>query len=261
VQKFLKNPIFYLTVFQFSKIMQSKKARFFIGLILGVILVSLSWLISPLESVAKSDRSSPGDVSAFIKAGCVQEGESLNCSKINLEEKFSCERIIPPSGALIGLSPALPIAECTFINRNASTTSAGISRKGCRLPLYNKYIVLTSDNEFKEIATKEAFQKFFAPVEKPEEALSFAVALTKSYPRYKITIPKEFRVFVSKIKDTSVKKIGNGYQVHLFDYQVCGCGPHPHYTVDYTVTKTGEVTETSREKIYEDPKQDGLCVD
>ncbi|MBD1938852.1 hypothetical protein H6F73_16280 [Microcoleus sp. FACHB-68] len=241
--------------------MQSKKARFLMGLILGVILVSLSLLIPQLESTAKNDRSATVDISGFIQAGCVQEGENLNCSKIKLEEKFSCERIIPPSGALIGLSPALPIAECTFINRNTSTTSEGISRKGCRLPLYNKYIVLTADNEFKEIATKEAFQKFFAPVEKPEEALSFAVALTKSYPRSKITVPKEFRVFVPKIKDTSVKKIASGYQVNLFDYQVCGCGPHPHYAVDYTVTKTGEVTEISREKIYEDPKQDGLCVD
>ncbi|MBD2039676.1 hypothetical protein [Microcoleus sp. FACHB-672] len=241
--------------------MHSQKTRFFMGLILGVILVSLSVLIPQFESVAKNDRSATGDVSAFIKAGCVQEGESLNCSKINLEEKFSCEKIIPPSDALSRLSPALPIAECTFINRNASTTTEGISRKGCRLPLYNKYIVLTADSQFKEIGTKEAFQKLFAPVEKPEEALSFAVALTQSYPRYKITVPKEFRVFVPKIKDTFVKKIANGYQVHLFDYQVCGCGPHPHYTVDYTVTKTGEVTETSREKIYEDPKQDGLCVD
>lgn len=241
--------------------MQSQKARFLMSLILGFILVSLTVLIPQFESTAKNHRSATVDISGFIQAGCVQEAESLNCSKINLEEKFSCERIIPPADALSGLSPALPIVECTFINRNTSTTSEGILRKGCRLPLYNKYIVLTSDNEFQEIATKEEFQKVFGPVETPKEALSFAVALTESYPRYKISIPKEFRVFVPKIKDTFVKKIADGYQVHLFDYQVCGCGPHPHYAVDYTVTKTGDVTETSRTKIYEDPQQDGLCVD
>jgi len=47
---------------------------------------------------------------------------------------------------------------------------------------------------------------------------------------------------------------------HLFHHTICGCGPYPVYAVDYLVTRTGEVKEISRQKIYEDPT-DRMCVD
>jgi hypothetical protein len=78
---------------------------------------------------------------------------------------------------------------------------------------------------------------------------------------YDIKIPPHYVVFVSKIEATYVKQTSEGFRVHLFDYQLCGCGPHPYYAVDYLVTETGEIKEISREEIYKDPMKDGLCVD
>jgi len=44
-------------------------------------------------------------------------------------------------------------------------------------------------------------------------------------------------------------------------YIVCGCGPHSHYLVKYLVKTTGDITISETIKLYEDPEEDGLCVD
>ncbi len=69
------------------------------------------------------------------------------------------------------------------------------------------------------------------------------------------------RVFKRDAQPTRIEKTVGGYKVNLFGYRLCGCGPHPHYTVEYLVTESGNVSEITREKIYEDPWADGLCVD
>lgn len=234
-----------------------KKSRFWLCLIFGFLFVAVAGS-SDLNSLAANGQNLRADISSFLKAGCVQEGEQLNCSKIQLNEKFGCQEILIPPKALGGIYPKVSIGECRFVNRGDA--AQGISRKGCRLPLYNQYIVY-ANGEFKALKNADEFRKFFGPVDTSEEALSFAVALTNSYAAYNVKPPKGYRVYVDKIKDTEVKKIKDGYQVRLFDYQRCGCGPHPYFAVEYEVTKSGEVKEISRQKLYENPQQDGLCVD
>ncbi len=230
-------------------------------LILGVIIVVIEYF-APTTVTEKPKPNLTVDISPFIEAGCVKEKYYssyyyLNCSSIKLEEKYSCDRIWPTKH-LGGLTPRVPIVECTFWKKNW-TADEGILDKGCAAPIYNKYIVL-SDGEFKLINNREEFKQFFAPVETPEEALSFAVALTGSYPVYDIEIPSHYVVYVPEIEETYVKETSDGFVVHLFHHTICGCGPHPVYAVDYLVTRTGEVKEISRQKIYEDPT-DRICAD
>jgi hypothetical protein len=234
-----------------------KKSRFFLSLLFGFIFVTVAGS-SDVNSVSASGKNLKVDISSFIEAGCVQEGDKLDCSKIELNEKFGCQEILVPSNALGGISPNVGIVECRFINRG--NAAPGISRKGCRLPLYNKYIVY-KDGEFKGVNSAEEFRRFFGPVTTPEEALSFAVALTNSYTDYNVKPPEGYRVYVPKIEDSEVRKVKDYYEVRLFNYQLCGCGSHPYFAVEYKVTKSGEVKEISRQKLYEDPQQDGLCVD
>ena len=200
------------------------------------------------------------DSSAFIEAGCIDPGNGrLNCSSIGLEEKFSCEEVRVPDN-LGGLSPKVPIVECNVLIKNQTDDNAGIVREGCLWPLFRKYVII-EDGEYKIIGTKEEFIQFFAPVESPEEALAFAVALTNSYAVYNLTIPSNYNVFVSKIRTTYVEETDIGFKVHLFFSQSCGCGNHPYYSIDYLVNNSGEIKETSSEKIYENPEFAGLCVD
>jgi hypothetical protein len=58
-----------------------------------------------------------------------------------------------------------------------------------------------------------------------------------------------------------VETTGDGYIVHVFDYQFFGCGPHYYYAVDLNVTPDGRVGEISRTPIFRDPRLDGLCQD
>lgn len=201
------------------------------------------------------------DASAFIEAGCIDTRNGrLNCSSIGLEERFSCESIWVLDD-LGGLSPNVPIVECDVLIENwTGNADAGIVHEGCLQPLFRKYIVI-ENGEYKLIGNKEEFVRFFAPVESPEEALAFAVALTNSYAIYNLTIPESYNVFVSSIKTTYVEKTDAGFKVHLFFSQFCGCGNHPYYSVDYLVNTSGEVKEISSERIYENPELTGLCID
>jgi len=201
------------------------------------------------------------NASAFIEAGCIDQGNGwLNCSSIGLEERFSCEEMRIPN-SLGGLSPNVPIVECNVLAENwTGDTTTGIVHEGCLQPLFRKYIVI-EDGEYKLIGSKEEFIQSFAPVESPEEALAFAVALTNSYAVYNMTLSESYTTFVPKIRTTYVMETNMGFNVHLFFSQFCGCGNHPYYTIDYTVTRAGDVNETSSEKIYENPEFAGLCVD
>lgn len=140
--------------------------------------------------------------------------------------------------------------------KNLSLVREGLIVRDAHFPVYSysNYIILT-DKGFKVIRNQEEFKQFFAPVETPEEALSFAVALTGSLPMYEIKVPKKDRymfvkIFTPVIETTHIKEIPEGFKVRLFD-RTGYCGRSVLYAVDYLVTKDGEVKEISRKEVYE----------
>jgi hypothetical protein len=239
-----------------------------IGLSIIIVLslaVILAGCLKPriiTDSGSLNVNAAATDASAFIAAGCVDTGNGwLNCSSIGLEKNFSCESIRVPDD-LGGLSPKTSIVECNALVENQTDdATAGIVREGCLQPLYRKYIVI-EDGKYKLIGSKEEFIQSFAPVESPEEALAFAVALTNSYAVHNMTLPESKIIFfVSSIRTTYVEETDNGFKVQLFSQQFCGCGNHPYSSIDYAVTRPGGVNETSSEKISENPELYGLCID
>jgi hypothetical protein len=197
------------------------------------------------------------DSNAFIDAGCLAEDYSLNCDSLGLDERFSCMQIINASLALENLSPQLPIVECLYLSKDYNSQE-GILREGCMMPLLRKYIVKQGE-EFQLIESSEDFRSIFAPVETKDEALAYAVALTSSLPRYDTSVPEGYFPVSSSIKPTYAKETEGSYLVHLFDKEICGCGSHPYFAIDYLVTKAGNVTELLREKVYDSTMQ--ICVD
>jgi hypothetical protein len=199
------------------------------------------------------------DSNPFIDAGCFVDGYNLDCSNLGFDQRFGCIRISNASDALGNLSPKLPMVECLVRSEDYNLNSSeGIVREGCMMPMYRRFIAM-QDEEFKLIRTKEEFLSMFAPVENKEEALSFAVALTSSFPKYDASAPEGYFPIASPIKPTYVEETDGGFKVHLFDYDVCGCGSHPYYAIDYSVTKDGNVTELSRQKVYD--SNSNICVD
>jgi hypothetical protein len=199
------------------------------------------------------------DSNAFIDEGCFVDGYNLDCSNLGLDQRFGCIWISNASAALGNLSPTLPMVECLVRSEDYNfNSSEGIVREGCMMPMYRRFIAM-QDGEFKLISTKEEFLSMFAPVETKEEALSFAIALTSSFTKYDASSPEGYFPVASPIKPTYVEETEGGFKVHLFDYDVCGCGSHPYYAIDYSVTRAGNVTELSRQKVYD--SNSNICVD
>jgi hypothetical protein len=178
-------------------------------------------------------------------------------SDTSIEERFSCIQISNASRALENLSPPLPLVECLFLSKDYNSEE-GIVREGCMMPLFRRYIAKQGE-DFKLIESIEEFRSIFAPVETKEEAMAFAVALTSSLPRYDTSVPQDYFPVKSAIRPTYAEVSQEGYKVRLFDSEICGCGSHPYYAVEYLVTKAGNVTELSREKVYDSTIQ--ICVD
>ena len=184
-------------------------------------------------------------------------GTMASSTRIDSNALFSCMQISNASLALENLSPQLPIVECLYLSKDYNSQE-GILREGCMMPLLRRYIVKQGE-EFKLIESIEDFWSIFAPVETKEEALAFSVALTSSLPRYDTSVPEGYFPVSSCITPTYAKETEGGYLVHLFDKEICGCGSHPYYAIDYLVTRDGNVTELSREKVYDSNMQ--MCVD
>ena len=121
--------------------------------------------------------------------------------------------------------------------------------------------VIWRNGEFLLLKNGADLQRAFAPIESEVEALSYAIAATGLGARYGLEKESGLRYFTDELEDTSVQRSNESYRVRLFDYHLCGCGPHTHYSVDIQVRLDGGVEELSRQPLYEDPEEDGLCID
>jgi hypothetical protein len=239
-----------------------------IALILACMPITVSGSIAqpdsphPMPGEMQQDYAAlPSNIStnsnAFIDAGCFADGYGLNCSSSGLDQRFGCMQISNASIALDNLSPKLPLVECLFLSAEYDSVE-GIVREGCMMPVCRRYIIKQGE-EFELISSKEEFLSTFAPVKTKEEALAFAVALTSSLPRYDTSVPEGYFPVTSSLRPTYAEEAEGGYKVHLFDSEKCGCGSHPYYGIEYLVSKDGNVTELSREKVYDSTNQ--ICVD
>ena len=72
---------------------------------------------------------------------------------------------------------------------------------------------------------------------------------------------ENYRIFVDSFEPTSAGVTNGGFAVRLFRYQAIGCRPHPTWALDFHVTPEGSFKVVREIKVFEDPNDDGLCVD
>lgn len=202
------------------------------------------------------------DQAGFDDSGCPEQNGQRRCAPESALGQLGCQQIRPAGDFLGGLRPVYPLRVCLAGKPGdpPPPENTYMFREGCLLAQYVRYVI-QKDGTLARIQSKEDLQKTYAPIENNLEALSYALAATGMGVRYGLQPEQGLRYFVDELQDTSVKQIERGFQVHLYDYKVCGCGPHPTYAVDVLVTPLGEVEELGREKVFEDPAQDNLCVD
>jgi hypothetical protein len=175
---------------------------------------------------------------------------------------LGCEEIRPAGNFLGGLRPSYPLRVCLSGRPGAPPLpeTEYIFREGCMLPKYIRYLVV-KDGNLELIESKEALRQTYAPIENNLEALSYALAASGLGVRYGLQPEQGLRYFVDEMQDTHVQQTERGFQVRLYDYQLCGCGPHPTSAVDLLISPDGQIEELARVKVFEDPSEDGLCVD
>jgi hypothetical protein len=223
-------------------------------------------------SVLSSGQSCPAEPSCPPEDPRVRPLPAAGFDETELERyknEFQLAALSAAPEAFGGLTPARTLAR-----GERYRCEQGLSPGEGRLRSCPVLVAATDQEPAVLIDTPEKFRQSFAPVDSAEEALAFAMALSGHFPVYEFdkrarssTMPEtldlrpEFRYYSREFTPTSVTRVGNTYRVELFDYQMFGCGPHPYSRVTYQVSSAGEVSETSRTKLFEDPNFDGLCVD
>ncbi|MBN1437772.1 MAG: hypothetical protein JW929_00045 [Anaerolineales bacterium] len=211
------------------------------------------------------------DFSAFADAGCPPDENGLMlCFPGSPLAAFDCDRIERPDGLFGGLDPALPIAYCLFdsyrhsgedFERVMQVEEEGfLYQTGGISQTYVRFVVFR-DGEFQLLATREDFAAAFAPVDSANEALAYALAHGPYSAQYGLRFDRGLRYLAATVEDTYVAETDGGYRVHLFHYQFFGCGPHTTSSVDLRVATDGTVEEVKTEAVFQDPKEDSLCVD
>ncbi len=182
---------------------------------------------------------------------------------------LGCDEIQTPSSLLDGLNPSYPIAVCIvryIPGEGSEELRAEIESgqffyyTGGLVGNYVRYII-QQNGEFVLLKTEDDFRKVFAPIESPDEALSYVLALRNLSAYYGLQYVAGYEYEVDTIEDTHVTPEADGYLVHLFHDQVFGCGPHYTSEVDIRVSVDGNVEEVANTPIFRDPNMDDLCVD
>ena len=199
----------------------------------------------------KADAAAFASSRTGCKNGQCKKGPlaDLGCDSINIDD-------------LLAALP-FPTAHC-WKYQNGPMLPAGEYIHGPRglIQVYERLVVL-DNGRYRLLKNMSDFYAAAKPVTTEAQALSMAVAVTEVTPAYGLKVVPGYRYFVSTIEDTYVTRENNGdFIVHnLRDYAQFGCGPHTTSMLTMRVPRVGRPSMVSRVKAFEDPKQDGLCVD
>ena len=212
-------------------------------------------------------------------AACNGEPKFINHPAPNLTVSFDafnndeniaalgCDEIQAPSSLIGGLNPLYPIAICAIRPSEASEELKAEIDGGQFFyytgGLFGNYVryVVHQNGEFVLLKTEEEFRRLFAPIESPEEALSYVLAVRNLSAYYGLEYQPAYEYEVDTIEDTYITTEADGYRVHLFYDQVFGCGPHWISEVDVRVSVEGKVEEVASKPIFRDPNLDEVCID
>jgi hypothetical protein len=219
-------------------------------------------------------------LSIFLSA-CQSEPEFINHTPPNLAVSmdvfsddtllaaFGCTEIQAPSNLIGGLEPSYPIVICALQYISGEPTeelAAEIDNEqffyytGGLFGSYVRYIIY-QDGEFVLLKTEEDFRRLYAPVESPEEALSYVLATRNLSAYYGFQYDPAYEYEVDMIEDTYITPDADGYLVHLFYDQAFGCGPHWISEVDVHVSVEGAIEERSSRPLFRNPDLDDVCFD
>ena len=210
----------------------------------------------------------PISLSPFEAAGCTFDERGIgDCPPDSPFVGLGCDQLRKPDDLLGGLDPAYPLALCLYYPIQHTNETQGdpleelhFYNDGCLMLVYMRYIIF-KDGNFEVLRTLDDLSATYALIGSPNEALSFSLAATGLEAHYGQKRELGYRYSVNKLEDTNVSQVDEGYQINLYDYQVCGCGPHTTSINTIEVFANGNIHTVEEQPAYENPEEDGLCVD
>jgi hypothetical protein len=159
-----------------------------------------------------------------------------------------------------GLDPDLPMIFFYSVTFDHEVTRPAVYTNGCMGKFFYSYLIYL-DGKVQLLSSAEDMAKVYAPIKSENEALSYALALTGYHALYELQGHPEYEVLSPPLEETHVEETDDGYIVHLFDTDMCGCGPHVTPAVDILVRTDGSITENARYDAFRDPELDRVCFD
>jgi hypothetical protein len=262
---FLSPPATYASRWAASEHQQTMKKRNDSWLVISLLVLLVACQFKP-RFINHSQPNLSVTFDVFNDGGCLKDSSGRCMSESSLAA-LGCDEIQVPSSLIGGLYPAYPIAECRLIPDQTTVETQAEIEKGLYFfytgGLFGSYVryIIFQDGEFRLLKSEDEFRAIYAPVETPEEALSYVLAVTNLSAYYGLEYDPAYAYEVGTIEDTHVTPEPDGYKVHLFHDSVFGCGPHWISEVEMHVSAEGIVQEMSSKPLFRDPNQDDLCVD
>lgn len=214
------------------------------------------WILPKDEVIAVAPCPPPASQPAYIEPAATRQMTEAERKKA--QSQYASLAIQPAPAALGSLTPDLPLATGM---RSQCQNDDGVVFLGGLLGSCNQYLVQEAQN-VQLLKNGSAFQSYFAPIESAAEAASYAIA--RSGSDWKSSFPEikeNFRFYTRLLRRSRVETTKDGFQVLLYAYAQFGCGPHSTYAITYQVGRDGSFSETTRQRVWEDPALDGLCAD
>ena len=206
----------------------------------------------------------------FVEAACpLDVNGNVNCGFDHPLSALDCDDIFEPPSLFGGLDPTYPIAICevdAIYGNSTDETKAEIDAgeyfyyAGGLSGKYIRYVIFRND-EFLLLKSENEFRDVYAPIESPEEALSYVLAVTNLSAYYGIVLDPVSEYVVDTIEDTFVIATSDGYDLLLYAYAAFGCEPHWTSAVLVHVSRAGIIQDLSRTNVFRDPSLDDVCFD
>jgi hypothetical protein len=238
------------------------------------LMISLLFLLAACQIQPKVINHNPPSLSVsfskFQEIACpLDENGYLNCDSGHPLSALDCDDIFAPPSLFGGLDPAYPFAICqidAIYGNSSDETKAEIDAgeyfyyEGGLSGKYIRYIVFRND-EFLLLKSEKEFREVYAPIESPEEALSYVLAVTNLSASYGIVLDPASEYETNTIEDTFVTATSDGYDLLLYYYAAYGCGPHWTSAVLVHISREGIIQELSQTNVFRDPNLDDVCFD
>ena len=201
----------------------------------------------------------------FQNIGCDwQTDDYAVCAEGSIPKKMGCDTLSTVSDYINLLVPDGKFVSCTYdpqIQTPPDTSEAkGLYDSGCLNPVKQRLLAY-QEGDYLLIRDLEDLKYNFTPITTEDQALGYVLAATGYEAIFDLDSLQNYRILTDILKITSVEPVADGYQVIVFEYSKCGCGPHTTSRLTINVTTAGDIVIVESTPAFQNPEEDDLCVE